>query len=65
MEGKNILIMSVAQSLHNNMMSLFRLPLWFHDDYMCNCAWCVSFDEHKRILHWKHAWDALTKQKQN
>jgi hypothetical protein len=60
MGGKEILIKSVAQAITTYIMSIFKLPASFHDDYMkmIRGFWWGE-DESKRKVHWA-AWDTLT-----
>jgi hypothetical protein len=61
MGAKDELIKSVAQAIPNHAMSIFKLPVGFHEDYMKlvrNFWW--GEDEKKRKVHWE-AWDILTK----
>ena len=61
MGAKKELIKSVAQAILNYVMSAFKLPAGFHDDYsriVRNFWW--GEDEKKRKAHWE-ACDVLTK----
>jgi hypothetical protein len=63
MGAKDELIKSVAQAIPNHVMSIFKLPVGFHEDYMKlvrNFWW--GEDEKKRKVHWA-AWDILTSPK--
>jgi hypothetical protein len=60
MGAKDELITSVAQAIPNHVMSIFKLPTGFHDDYMKlvrNFWW--GEDEKRRKVHWA-SWDILT-----
>jgi hypothetical protein len=63
MGAKDALIKSVAQAIPNHIMSIFKLPMGFHDDYMkmVRTFWWGE-DEKKRKVHWA-AWDILTSPK--
>jgi hypothetical protein len=63
MGAKDELIKSVAQAIPIHVMSIFKLPAGFHEDYMKlvrNFWW--GEDEKKRKVHWA-AWDILTSPK--
>jgi hypothetical protein len=63
MGAKEELIKTVAQAIPNHVMSAFKLPAGFHDDYtrlVRNFWW--GEDEKKRKVHWE-SWDVLTKPK--
>jgi hypothetical protein len=56
MGAKDELIKSVAQAIPTHVMSIFKLPTGFHEDYMKlvrNFWW--GEDEEKRKVHWA-AW---------
>jgi hypothetical protein len=60
MGAKDELVTLVAQAIPNHVMSIFKLPTGFHDDYMKlvrNFWW--GEDEKKRKVHWA-SWDILT-----
>ena len=61
--AKEELIKSVAQAIPNYVMSVFKLPAGFHDDYtrMVRNFWWGE-DEKKRKVQWE-AWDVLTRPK--
>jgi hypothetical protein len=63
MGAKDALIKSVAQTITNHVMSIFKLPVGFHDDYtrMIGNFWWGE-EEDKRKVHWE-AWDILTRPK--
>jgi hypothetical protein len=53
MAAKETLIKSVAQALTNHIMSIFKLPAGFHEDYMKTIRkfwWGEEEDERK--VHW-------------
>jgi hypothetical protein len=60
MAAKETLIKSVAQSLTNYIMSIFKLPAGFHDDYMKTIRkfWWGEDEDHRKV-HWT-SWDNLT-----
>jgi hypothetical protein len=63
MGAKDLLIKSVTQAIRNHIMSIFKLPVGFHEDYMKmvrNFWW--GEDENRRKVHWA-AWDILTSPK--
>jgi hypothetical protein len=63
MGAKEELIKTVAQAIPNHVMSIFKLPAGFHDDYtrlVRNFWW--GEDEEKRKVHWE-SWDVLTRPK--
>jgi hypothetical protein len=64
MGAKDELIKSVVQAIPIHVMSVFKLPVGFHEDYMRivrNFWW--GEDENKRKVHWA-AWDILTDPKE-
>lgn len=60
MGSKEILIKSVVQALPTFLMSIFILPVGFHEDYMKTIRnfWWGKDLEHRKV-HWT-AWDNLT-----
>jgi hypothetical protein len=63
MAAKDVLIKSIVQAIPIYIMSMFKLPVGFHEDYMRivrNFWW--GEDEKKRKVH-RAAWDILTKPK--
>ena len=60
MSAKQTLIKSLAQSLTTHVMSIFKMPTGFHDDYMktLRVFWWGE-DNNKRRLHCA-SWDKLT-----
>jgi hypothetical protein len=62
MEAKDELIKSVAQAIPNHVMSIFELPVGFHDDYMKLVRIFWWGEDEKRKVHWV-AWDILTSPK--
>jgi hypothetical protein len=64
MGAKDVLIKSVAQAIPLYVMSIFKLPVGFHEEYMriVRDFWWGD-DEKKRKVHWA-AWDILTKPKE-
>jgi hypothetical protein len=64
MGAKEELIKSVAQAIPNHVMTVFKLPVGFHEDYtrlVRNFWW--GDDEKKRKVHWE-SWDVLTMPKE-
>jgi hypothetical protein len=63
MAATKILIKSVAQSLTNHVMGVFKMNDSFHDDYMrmIRKFWWGE-DEDERKVHWA-SWDLLTQPK--
>jgi hypothetical protein len=64
MGAKDELIKSVAQAITNHVMSVFKLPAGFHDDYtqIVRDFWWGE-DKNKRKVHWE-SWDVISKPKQ-
>ena len=63
MAAKEVLIKSVAQALPTYTMSVFKMPMSFHDDYM-KLMRCFFWGEEQgqRRVHWA-SWECLIKPK--
>jgi hypothetical protein len=59
MVAKETLIKSVAQALTNYIMSIFKLPAGFDEDYMATIRKFWWGEEDQRKVHWT-SWDNLT-----